>query len=451
MHNCQISRNSIELSNTAEVKMICKKLRNCKAPGLDRIHNTLIKQLPAHGILYLTIIINACLTLTYFPIKWRHAQMIAIKKPQKPSHNPSSYRPISLLSSISKILERVVLKRLQKHLDDNNIIPHFQHGFRANRSTTTQLYNVTAKIKSGFHQRLPLSTGMVLIDIEKAFDRVWHHGLLYKLIKTNTPKYIIKILASFLESRSFAVKVGNSTSPTVDITFGVPQGAVMSPTLYNVFTHDVPQPEDCEVAQFADDTAFFKSSRYAKTITQTLERTFNKYQRYYKLWKIKVNNDKTQAIFFSKRRTKQLPQIPLKAGDSNIEWSNEVKYLGLVLDKKLTYRQHVNYVAEKTLKAMRILYSMLNRKSKLDQSNKLLLLKVCLRPISTYAAPILVQAAKTHLRKLQVIQNKILRMILDAPWWTRTTTLHENTELEMIADFIQRLTDNFHARTMEDD
>lgn len=445
---CEISRDSVELTDTREVREICKRLQNSKAPGMDHIHNTLLKQLSPHGFLYLTLIINASLLLSYFPEQWRHALVIPIKKPNKPSNQSGSYRPISLLSAISKILERVILKRLQSHLQDNNILPAFQHGFRAGLSTTTQLFNVTGKVKTGLQQRL--STGMVLLDIEKAFDRVWHNGLLFKLINIGTPKYITKNISSFLRNRTFSVKVNGCCSPSVSARFGVPQGAVLSPTLYNIFTYDAPTVDDAEVRQFADDTAFLKSSRFVKTIVRSLEKLYCKYQRYYKLWKIRVNDTKTQAIFFSKRRSKQLPTRPFKAGNTDIEWSEVVKYLGLMLDKRLTYRQHINYTVDKTIKAMRMLYSLLNRRSKLNLKNKLLLYKVCLRPILTYSAPNVNQAAKTHIKKLQVIQNKLLRMILDASWGTSTSSLHEHLEIETIVEFMQRLTDNFHARVVPD-
>lgn len=106
----EISNDSIELSNTLEVRELCKKLRNRKAPGPDNISNTLIKRLPPLGILYLTIIINSCLKLQYFPQTWKHANVIPISKPGKPTSLTSSYRPISLLSSLNKIFERIILR-----------------------------------------------------------------------------------------------------------------------------------------------------------------------------------------------------------------------------------------------------------------------------------------------------------------------------------------------------
>lgn len=443
MQGCEIPPDSVELSSRMEVNDICKKFRNSKAPGSDRVHNSLLKQLPPQAFLFLSIIINACLRLSYFPRHWKHATVIPIKKPQKPSTASSSYRPISLLSAISKVLERVILRRLLTHLHTNSIIPNFQHGFRSGHSTTTQLNNVVNKIKTGFQQKL--STGMILIDIEKAFDRVWHNGLLHKLVKIRTPHYLIKVIASFLTDRTMSVKVQNSLSSTINIKFGVPQGAVLSPTLYNIYTYDAPTPVECEIAQYADDTAFMCTSRFAKVIVRNLTKTFKRYHRYFKLWKISVNNSKTQAIFFSKRRTKQLPQRPFIAGTENIAWNSPVKYLGLLLDSRLTFQQHIIYVSEKTFKAIKILYSLLNRKSKLNLNNKLLLHKVCLRPVMTYAAPIIKSVAKSHIQKLQVAQNKILRIIMNAPRYTRTADLHEELNIERIDELIDRLSDNFQT------
>lgn len=442
MRNCTYA--APELTTATEVTEIARSLKNPKSPGLDKVHNRLIKNLPPIGFLYLTLIINSCLHLSYFPLPWKHAKMIPIRKPGKPPQNPSSYRPISLLSSLSKILERVILRRLNAHLTSNNVIPDQQHGFRANHSTTTQLQRITSHIKTSLRQKL--SIGLVSLDMEKCFDRVWHNGLIYKLIMTNTPHYIIKIIHSFLQNRTFQVSVNNHLSNTHSISFGVPQGSVLSPTLYNIFIHDIPQIQNCQLALYADDTALFCTSRFAKHIINNLEKGVKKINSYYTRWKMSTNNNKTQVIFFTKRRTKQLPHRNFKIGDVEIEWQNTLKYLGIIFDKKLTFKDHIQTAIAKTNAATKILYSLINRRSRLNQNSKLLLYKVALRPIITYACPIFSTASKTHLQKLQICQNKLLRTILNSPPRTTTVSIHQTAEIETITEFIHRLTVNFQDR-----
>lgn len=443
MRNCPTSL-SPKYTTMEELQSITKKMKNCKAPGMDKVHNSLVKKLPPVGFFLLGIIINASLKMNYFPTKWKHAKVVPIKKPGKPSSSPNSYRPISLLSSFSKLLERVILIRLQKHLDERNVIPHQQHGFQRGKSTSTLLVQLISKIKTALASGT--STGMILLDVEKAFDRVWHTGLLYKLICANTPHYLVKMTASFLENRTFHVEVNGFKSSNIQIKYGVPQGAVCSPTLYNIYTADLPKEAKCDATLFADDTAFTVSSRFAKHIEKELQVAFKRVKGYFGRWKILINDSKTQAIYFTKRRTKQIPIGPLRLLDSNVEWEPSVKYLGVVLDPRLTLRAHMQYVANKAHKAIRILYSMLSRRSNLDARNKQILYKVGIRPIMTYAAPVINQSAKSNLNRLQVVQNKCLRMILDSEPGTSNIQLHEEVVIEWVKEFVQRLTDKFEVQ-----
>jgi hypothetical protein len=387
----------------------------------------------------------ACLKLSYFPQIWKQAQVIAIHKPGKDSSLTSSYRPISLLSSLSKILERVILKRINDHLSDNNILPTEQYGFRQKRSTTHQLNRIVNYIKRKYTINKS-STGMILLDIERAFDRVWHNGLLFKMINYNFPLYLTKIISSFLENRSFYVKLCNSSSQSKSMPFGLPQGAVLSPTLYNVFTADIPKSENCEIALFADDTSFFISSPYANVIRRNLITYSNSLEKYFKKWKVSLNMDKTQAIFFTKRRKLELPGRTIKIFNKNISWQNSAKYLGLILDKKLTFKNHIEAVIEKANKSSRILYPLLNRKSKLNLKNKLLLYKVALRPIITYACPIFGDAAKTHQKKMQTFQNKIIKIILNVPWYTGTNYIHQQANIMLVKEYMEKLNSKFNSQ-----
>lgn len=173
-------------------------------------------------------------------------------------------------------------------------------------------------------------------------------------------------------------------------------------------------------------------------------------------WKISVNKNKFKAIFITGRRTKQLPSRPLHLGDCTVNWESRCKYLGMILDSRATLAKHIEYAVDKTQKAVRVIYSLINRRSHLHTNNKLRLFKTSLRPIYTYGSPIIVKAAPSNLQKLQILQNKLLRMVLDIRWDSTTyrfsstvREMHENNNIETVAQFINRLTTNFLERLQQ--
>lgn len=233
LRRCNVEPN---YTNIKEVEDEVRRVKKRKAPGDDGVHNQLIRNLPNTAVHYLMIIINSCMLLSYFPPSWKCAKVSAVKKPGKPANQPSSFRPISLLSCLSKIVERIFLRRLNDALEENNTIPDIQHRFRSGRSTTTQLHQLVSSVKSNLSNSL--STGLVFLDVEKAFDRVWIDGLIVKMIDNNIPAYIIKFAYSFLTNRSFYVYIEGQRSPSKSTKFGLPQGAVLSPVLYSLYTYD---------------------------------------------------------------------------------------------------------------------------------------------------------------------------------------------------------------------
>lgn len=433
-----------ELTDLNEIVNIIRNLKNPKTPGLDDVNNILIKNLPPKGIEYLKFIINSCLKLGHFPKVWKHAKVIPIPKPGKPANEVSSYRPISLLSSVSKIFERILLNRINCFLEDNNIIPDEQCGFRTGRSTSHQLIKVIKTAKKNFKRKK--STGMIFLDVEKAFDRVWHNGLLYKMLKLGFPLQLIKTVRSFLSERTFSVFIKGQLSETKDVKYGVPQGAVLSPTLYNIYTHDIVRETTNNIALFADDTALYHSSENSADIVTHLQHTGTKVQQYMDKWKISLNKQKTQALFITNRYSRQLPRNNMKFLNENIKWETEAKYLGMVLDKRVTLKQHVDYVSNRAHTALRLLYPLINRNSHLDVRNKLLIYKLAIRPIFTYGCPAFDSMAKTHLQKLQVLQNKFLRIILNKTRYERITDLHTEAKIPFIGDYVGKLQEKFNLR-----
>ncbi|GFV16302.1 probable RNA-directed DNA polymerase from transposon X-element [Trichonephila clavipes] len=188
-------RHTAPLTSPHEIMNIILQLPNKKAPGKDGIKNIALKALPLNAITNITKIINSCLQLNYFPQEWKHALITVIPKPGKDKRFPENYRPIS---SIGKIFEKILLKKINSHCEENNIIPDFQHGFRQQTSTQHQLLRVTNHIINGYNNRT-YTVGLFL-DVKKAFDRMWHDGLIYKMIIFNFPTYLIKIIHSYLEN-----------------------------------------------------------------------------------------------------------------------------------------------------------------------------------------------------------------------------------------------------------
>lgn len=429
-----------------EIIVLIRKLKNSKSPGDDMINNILLKHLPRKAIVLLTYIFRACVLQSYFPDKWKQAKIIAIPKPGKDLSRSSNYRPISLLSTLSKIFEKVILKRLNDHISSNNIIQNIQFGFRPGHSCDHQLLRVSTQIKDGLVAGK--STGMITFDVEKAFDGVWHKAVIHKMFIAKFPLYLIKLTASFLLKRSFYVSVNNQKSSTFPILAGVPQGSVLGPTLYNIYTSDIKlSVPSCEAALFADDTAIYATHKNPTKIINALNSTSSALFSYCKKWKIKLNINKTQAAFFTRRRhSRWLPTSEIVIQNYRIPWRKDLKYLGVTLDQRLTFGKQIDLSIEKALKYIGILYPLINRKSKLNTCNKLTLYKSVFRSILLYGCPVWGSCAMCHINKIQRIQNKCLKLMLNLPSYYPTYDLHRLCGIPLIKDQIYKLNINFQNK-----
>ncbi|GBP16729.1 Probable RNA-directed DNA polymerase from transposon BS [Eumeta japonica] len=264
------------------------KLQEGKTPGYDLVDAKLLKELPEKGIIHFAAICNACLRLAIFPGQWKIAQVVMIPKPGKPLHEASFYRPISLLSVQGKIFERMLLNRMRAHLSD--VIPQHQFGFREKHGTIEQIHRITDIISRTLEFKQFCSA--VFLDISQAFDRVWHEGLLYK-IKKLLPHSFFPILKSYLQGRCFEVKYNNENSPLQKINSGVPQGSILGPVLYLIFTADIPTHEDTITATNADDTALMSVDKDSSTVSAKLQAHVFKVENWLDKWRIRVNQGKS--------------------------------------------------------------------------------------------------------------------------------------------------------------
>lgn len=444
---------SQELIKFEEIVDVIKSLKIRKAPGPDNITNTLIRNFPKSGILQVNNIFNACLELSHFPTQWKIGKVIAIPKPDKDKKIPSNHRPISLLSNLGKIFERLVLNRLEKFEKSNKIFTDTQFGFRNEHSTIHQVLRVTETAAYGFNSHK--STGVVTLDVEKAFDTVWHSALLHKLMLLNFPIYLVKIVEAYLKDRKSYVFCNNSKSSHYDVRAGVPQGSILAPFLFNIYINDIKSPKNCKLATYADDTLLFCqfSWKNIKSIKSTLERGLNNIQQQLADWKIKINASKTEFIVFSRSMVmpKRLTLNPPSFNGEIHEWKKKIKYLGVTCDSRLTFQTHIDLSIAKANKIISTLFCIFRKNSSASVQTKLMIYKAYIRPILVYAGIIVHNCPKKNFGRLQIMQNKCLRMALSAPYYTRTTELHREAKIPYIDDFIAKNAKHFYERAQMHD
>lgn len=423
-----------------------KSTKNMKAPGFDGLFNIVLKKLGPKAYTLLVNVFNRCLELGYFPSAWKRSKVVPILKPGKDPTSPSSYRPISLLSSLSKLFEKLLYARLLEHTNSNDILLEEQFGFRRGHSTVDQLKRVSNLVSQA--KSVSKTTVMALLDIEKAFDNVWHNGLVHKLLRFRFPVYLVKVISNYLDGRTSQVCVGSAHSEPYEVPAGVPQGSILGPLLYNLYTSDIPPlPDGGTLSLFADDSAISYKGRVIRTLVSKLQKGLDVYTSYLSDWKICVNAAKTQTIVFPHRNTDRLkPTSKINILNAEIDWSSDVRYLGLLFDSKFLFRQHVEDRINKGTIMLKRLYPIINRRSKASTVNKLAVYKQIVAPMLEYGCPVWKGCAQTHRKKLQVLQNKFLKMALNLPVRTRTAEVHRLANLDPLDIRLATLARKHEAR-----
>jgi hypothetical protein len=309
---------------------------------------------------------------------------------------------------------------------------------------TAQVARLADFITDGYNLRK--HTELITLDLGKAYDSVWIHGLLYKLISFQFPAYIIHFLHSYLSNRSFSVAVSDKVSPYKLLTAGLPQGAVLSPILFSIYTADFPRTPHVHTAIYADETAIYSQSWRIDTVSRRLSRALDRISHYCTRWRLKLNIEKTTATIFTKRRPTYPDSIQVEGIE--IPWTRTVKYLGLYLTSTLNYNQHIKNLAHKALGNLITIFPLLGRQSILVMDIKLHLYKAIIRSMMTYAAPVWCGISDSTYRTLQVVQNKCLRVITNSERGTPIRHLHDRTGLPMMQPYIMNMAARFYKQCM---
>lgn len=332
------------------------------------------------------------------------------------------------------------LKRLLPVIYERNLIPNHQFGFQRQHSTVEQVHRVANLIKQDLEKKQYCTAAF--LDISQAFDKVWHKGLLYK-IKKMLPHSFYNILRSYVSNRFFQIKLKDALSGFHTVESGVPQGSVLGPVLYVLYTADLPISDGTNTATFADDTAILVSHHNAGTATAILQRSLNCVSEWLKMWRIKVNEGKSAHITFT-LKTDTCP--PVYLNNVVLPQVTEVKYLGMHLDRRLTWKTHIwNKRLNLNLKYRQLSW-ILNKHSKLSTENKILLYKVILKPIWTYGIQLWGTTSNSNINIIQRFQSKVIRAVLQAPWYVSNLTLHKDTCIPFVVEEIERYTEKYLSK-----
>lgn len=431
----------IKKFSVKEVKVTINKHMNPKkSPGFDLITAKTLQELPEVGFRYITMIFNAVLRLNYFPGQWKVAQIVMIPKPGKEPEEVSSYRPISLLPMLSKAFEKMFLQRLKPIIIERKLIPDHQFGFREKHSTVEQVHRLVNAINISMEDRTYCTAAF--LDVSQAFDKVWHRGLCAKL-KRLLPAAYYKVLKSYLEDRQFYVQFKNESSELRSIASGVPQGSVLGPFLYLLFTADLPTKNQTSVYTYADDTAIVSVHENPNVASLHLQEHLKDIEIWLKKWRMKVNELKSQHITFTLRKG-ECPPVTLN--NNVVPQTEEVKYLGLHLDKKLTWKNHIQSKKVHLTLLSRKMYWFLGPKSKMSLANKTLLYKAIIVPIWTYGIQLWGSAAASNIAVLDTYQNKMVRMITGAPWYVRNKVILNDLGIQSVKEAAHERSKSYKAR-----
>uniref|UniRef100_A0A2M4BAB0 Putative i-11 aae n=3 Tax=Anopheles marajoara TaxID=58244 RepID=A0A2M4BAB0_9DIPT len=403
---------------------------NNSAPGRDQIRNKLLQNLPDPGKRRLLRLFNDMLEFNIVPPEWREVKVIAILKPGKPPAEHDSYRPISMLSCLRKLLEKMILFRLDNWLESKGLLSNTQFGFRKGKGTNDCLALLVSEIELARSRKEMLAS--VFLDIKGAFDSVSINKLCQKLEYAGLGPKLNNFLYNLLAEKIMFFEAG-SRSETRTSFYGLPQGSCLSPLLYNFYVNDIDTclATSCTIRQLADDGVVSVASKNIADLQRPLQTTLDNLSEWARHLGIEFAPEKSQVVIFSKfsktekniQRGVHDPKIDLFLYGRRITLANDFKYLGVWFDSRLRWKKHINHLLLKCSKRLNFLRRITGFSWGAHPSDLIALYKTTIRSVMEYGSFCFFWAPKSLMIKLERIQYRSLRTALGAMKSTHTMSL----------------------------
>lgn len=402
-----------------EVLKILNSLDINKSSGPDKIPNKLIKMSALLIAKPLANFFNKSLLLGKFPSSWKRACVTPIFKHKGSSSDPTNYRPISLLPTLSKVFEKLIFQKIYEHISENNLLTEKQSGYRPGHSTHLQLIYLTHQLHSALNENNNFTA--IFLDISKYFDKIWHNALLKKCqIQYNISGLLLSWLTSYLTDRSQVVRIGNSISPPEKLLAGCPQGSVLGPLLALLYLNDLSDKTENDALFYADDTSLYISyPRDSQQHIQTLQNDLDTISQYGDDWAITFNANKTIQQTFTNRLNNQDPKLSFNG--QNIPSTTSHKHLGLTISTDLHFHQHVNDIIKKVNMHLGPIYPIAKFLPRHILND---LYATYIRPHFDYCDIIYDgNLTVTDASRLQILQNRCARLVTGTLYRTSTDAL----------------------------
>ena len=393
--------------NVSGVHKLLSDLNPFKATGPDAISARFLKETANELAPMLTCLFNQSLTTGDIPQDWKKSYVIPIHKKGSKT-DPKNFRPVSLTSIICKTMEHILSSQIMHHIESQGIICETQFGFRQNHSCETQLLLTVDDFARAMDHNIQVDVG--ILDMSKAFNKVPHEGLALKLHHYGIRGNVLTWLQSFLKNRSQQVVVDGYYSTPCDVISGVPQGSVLGPTLFLIYINDIAADIQSTIRLFADDCLIYRliSSPEDHYIPQE---DLNRLTVWAATWQMNFNVDKCNIMQFSSARHKRpftytMQGLPLCKVDHH-------SYLGVVLDHKLSWEAHQNYVCNKVNRLLAFLNRNLPTYNQHLRENSY---KQLVLPVLDYCATIWDPHYHNAVHRIEMLQNRAAHFVLNRPW-----------------------------------